>query len=93
MIVARGTYKNDDESQDELIILGLSDLNIKRLLSGKPIMVERKVHGDGIPDGWRIMLMTGKDEETMKAQFQKVGLIKEDTHIIEDKNLGRADDR
>lgn len=88
MIVARGNYE-----EDELLVLGLTAQNVQRLVRGAPILVRREVHGDGIPDGWKIMLVFGQTEEAIKHDFKKNGLIKEDTSIMIEKNLGKADDR
>jgi hypothetical protein len=60
MIIARGS-----EGGEEMLVLGLSQENIKRLQDGKPMYLTRATHGDGIPEGWRIMIFTGKDETAM----------------------------
>ncbi len=87
MIVGRG------ETEDgQVIILGLSSQNVERLLRRKPIVVRREVHGDGIPDGWKIVLCYGKTETSLVEELRQGGLL-DGVNVIQDQNLGRADDR
>jgi hypothetical protein len=60
VIIARAT-----EGGEEMLILGLSAKNLEKLKEGKPMYLTSKTHGEGIPAGWRIMIFTGKDEQTM----------------------------
>jgi len=76
MIIARAT-----EEGDEMLILGLSEENVKRLKGGKPMYLTRKTHGDGIPAGWRIMIFTGKDERTMAEMVKPFCGPETKTHI------------
>jgi hypothetical protein len=53
----------------QLIVLGLSKENRKRLDMGQPIFIERKTHGLAIPENLKICIFSGETEETMKKQF------------------------
>jgi hypothetical protein len=81
VIILRGT-----EGGDEMLILGLSEQNIKKLQEGKPMYLTRKTHGDGIPQGWRIMIFTGKDENKMTEMVKP--FLGPDTEIKIDPRLG-----
>lgn len=85
MIVARGESKDDEQ----FLLLGLTHKNIDRLLSGQPILVQRRTHGEGVPDGWIISLVAGKNEEDIASQLKKGGLITDMTSIFRDPKLGR----
>jgi hypothetical protein len=82
MIIARATDKDS-----ELLILGLSRENVTRLLDGQPIRIRRKTHGDGVPEGWEIIILWGETESTMHAAFVKHGLIGPETKIHRDPRL------
>lgn len=57
MIVGRGAT-NDETKQ--VLLLGVTDDNVKALTSGMPIRVSRETHGPGIPEGWLIVIVHGK---------------------------------
>jgi hypothetical protein len=76
MIIARGT-----EEKEEMLILGLSAKNIEKLKEGKPMYLTRKTHGDGIPQGWRIVIFTGKDEQSMAQQIKPFMTPDAKTHV------------
>jgi hypothetical protein len=59
MIVARAK-RNSPKGQGQVIILGLTQENVIHLTEGKPMVINRKTHGDGIPDGWEIVIVFGK---------------------------------
>jgi len=83
MIIARsrtGTGK-------ELLILGLSRANIERMTSGKPVHVKEATHGEGIPDGWEIVIMFGETEQEMQKQFVEAGMIGPETKVNIDPRL------
>lgn len=88
MVIGRAS-KNEGES--EILIIGLSKLNVARLLSGSPIFMNRKTHGVGLPEGLEICIMYGETEEAMTKQMAEVGLITPDTQIHEEPKLGRLD--
>jgi hypothetical protein len=87
MIFARGTKDGDD-----ILIIGLSHRNVVRMINGEPITIKRAVHGDGVPEGWQIMIFTDKDEAAMARGLKKIGLIDESTPTHPSKTLGTSDE-
>jgi len=84
VIVARAKRDNGGE----ILMLGLSHENLRRIHDGKPLHVRREAHGDGIPEGWEIVIFTGKDEFEMQRVFQEGGLIGPETKVHVDPRLG-----
>ena len=84
MIIARGKMEGD-----ELLMLGLSHQNVRRLLSGEPIHIHRSSHGDGIPKGWRILICAGETEKSIESDFRKAGVVDEATPRIVERRLGK----
>ncbi len=82
MLIARGV-----DGKDQLIILGLSHENIAGLLAGHPMVLKRESHGDGVPEGWEIVIFTGNTEADLAREFQQSGLIGPDTQIRKDPRL------
>ena len=83
MIIARsktGTGK-------ELLIFGLSRVNVERMMAGKPVHIRKESHGDGIPDGWEVVIMFGETEQEMQKQFAKAGMIDQHTKVNIDPRL------
>jgi hypothetical protein len=87
MIIARATK----DTGEEMIILGLTMVNLRRLAGGEPIICKRETHGDGIPQGWQISIIVGETEESIYEQFKKAGLIRPQTQVIKDPRLGASD--
>lgn len=87
MIFARGEHGNE-----KLLIIGLSAKNVHRLLLKVPILIRREIHGDAVPEDWKIMIMAGETEEAIEAELRKNGLIGEDAHRIQQRNLGTSSD-
>ncbi len=83
MIIARAKRQNGGE----ILMLGLSKQNLNRIEEGMPLHVRREVHGDGIPEGWEIVIFTGKTEQEMQKMFVEGGLIGPDTKINIDPRL------
>lgn len=79
MMIARGHLAHDRAT--EFLMLGLSRENINRLIAGKPIVVKKDTHGDGVPDGWEIVILFGETE------LEKVGFVKPDTKVTIDPRL------
>jgi hypothetical protein len=77
MIIARGS----SGSHDEVLILGLSRENIRRLQEGEPIRIRRATHGDGIPARWQIVIIFGETEQSMRREFEEHGMIGPETKI------------
>lgn len=84
MIIARATTDHG-----ELLILGLSAINVTRMMAGKPIVIREKTHGEGVPKGWEIMIFTGETEVQMQDALQKAGVIGPETKINVDPKLGK----
>jgi hypothetical protein len=53
----------------DIVILGLSEENIKRMKDNKPMLIDLKEVG--IP-GIKIMIFTGKTEEEMFEDFKEI---------------------
>ena len=60
-----------------LVGLGLSKMNIRKLKEGKPILVEGAELGIELD----IFVMYGNTEKEMVADLHKAGLIKDDTPV------------
>jgi hypothetical protein len=82
MIVGRA--QNDKE---QLILLGLSHENIRRLMKGEPMRITRATHGDGVPDGWVIIIDYGETEQALAAKLKSMGVIDEETIVHKDPRL------
>ena len=54
-------------------------------MKGNPMVLKRETHGDGIPEGWEILIIYGITEGAMKAQLAP--LMDADTKIISDPRL------
>lgn len=82
MIIARAT-----SGSGEFLIIGLSRDNINRLVDGNPIQTTPKAHGDGIPEGWSILLMFGETEADIHRELAGAGMIDDNTKVIVDPRL------
>jgi hypothetical protein len=82
MIIARGSSNGG-----ELLILGLSHGNINRLLAGQPMRMTRQTHGDGVPDGWTIVIMAGESEQALEQVLRQAGALGPQTTIIVDPRM------
>lgn len=82
MLIAKGTM-----GDDTFVLLGLSRENITRLLSGQPMSISRRSHGDGVPDGLVIGIMFGETEDEMKRVLEKADIVNEQTNIFRDPRL------
>lgn len=74
MIVARA-----GSEKEPLLMLGLSRVNIERLQANEPMMITRKAHGDGIPEGWTIVIMFGETEQEMVKALSRKGMVGPET--------------
>ena len=81
MIIARATR----EGGGELLLLGLSMKNLERAFAGDPVHIRKEVHGDGVPDGWEIVIVIGEDEASLYRQLKP--LINQNTVIHKDPRL------
>lgn len=82
MIIARTTIETT-----QFILLGLSRVNIHRLMEGKPILLRRETHGAGVPEGWTIGITFGETELQMKKELEDAGLLGPETKIHVDPRL------
>jgi hypothetical protein len=82
MIIARG-----EKGGHQMIMLGLSEENVRRLQGGKPIDIKRESHGDGVPEGWEIVIFVGETEQSMKKELESLGAIGPETKITVDPRL------
>jgi hypothetical protein len=71
----------------EALLLGLSRENVRRLQAKQPIRLRRQTHGDGVPEGWEIVIFFGETELSMKEELEKLGAIGPDTKVHVDPNL------
>lgn len=83
MILGRG-----ETNGREMLILGLSRVNVERLVSGQPIRIRKESHGDGVPQGWEILIIYGNTELELASHLRSVGLLKPETQIKVDPRLG-----
>lgn len=90
MIIARAFGEGHDGKPTELLILGVSDQNVARLLEGKPIRISRETHGDGVPEGWSIMILHGKTEDHLAQMLKDAGAVGPDTKVIRDPKLNKS---
>lgn len=86
MIIARGSHRTGDKT-NEVLVLGLSRTNIDRLVKGDPIQITRATHGDGVPEGWEIVITFGVTEMDMARDFKSAGVIGPDTKVTIDARL------
>lgn len=84
MIIARASRTG---SEGEILLLGLSRENVRRLQEGQPIHIRRVSHGEGVPEGWEIVILFGETERAIKSDLEKHGLISPETKIHVDPRL------
>jgi hypothetical protein len=75
MMIARGS-----KDGNELLLLGLSHENVARLVEGQPIHLLRITHGEGIPDGWEVIICVGKTEHDIVSTLKQAGVIDDMTN-------------
>lgn len=68
MILGRGTNR---ENGKELLIIGLSAHNLAELIRGNPAYIRKEIHGNGVPDGWEILIIGGDTEESLAKDVLK----------------------
>jgi len=54
---------------EQLLVLGLSHKNLRRLKRGFPIKITRQSHGLSIPPGLKIFLFAGETEASISRQM------------------------
>jgi hypothetical protein len=75
MVIARATT----HAGKEMLVIGLSKENRKRLDSGQPIDISTHTHGEGIPEHLHLVIFGGIDEDTMQDDLR--ALIGPDTVV------------
>lgn len=65
----------------EGLLLGLSAENLRRLKLGDPIHVTKETHGEGIPDGWDLLITYGETEKDMCDELEKHGLLQPGVNV------------
>lgn len=84
MMIARAT---SDDGKTEVLLLGLSRVNVERLMQGKPIRIAQETHGEGIPEGWKILILFGETENDMREELRAAGVIDAQTKETTDPRL------
>jgi hypothetical protein len=84
MTIARAT---NPKNGNQIFMLGLSRENINRLQQDKPIHIKKYTHGEGVPEGWDIVLFFGETEQEMQKMFVKHGMIGPETKVHIDPRL------
>lgn len=84
-MIARGTI-----GTKELLTLGLSRKNVERLMAGQPIQIKRDTHGQGVPDGWEILILFGETEDSFLKALHDAGAIGPKTKINRDPKLDQT---
>lgn len=82
MIIARA-----GSEKEPVLMLGLARVNIERLQADQPIKITRKSHGDGIPEGWTIIIMFGETEREMVKALSRAAMVGPDTKFNIDPRL------
>ena len=77
----------DKPDGTRILMLGLSRGNIGRLLDGKPMLLKRETHGDGVPEGWEICVVFGETEQAIVDLLSKADLIAPTTRVIKEPKL------
>jgi hypothetical protein len=68
MLLARATTRQGDD----LLVIGLSKENRRRLELGQPIHLTTQTHGDAIPKALHLLIFVGDTEESMQEQLQEL---------------------
>jgi len=61
-----------------LVILGMSGVNVTRMIAHEPVTVDVGALGDGMPE-LQVVIMYGKTEAVIVDQLREAGLIGPDT--------------
>lgn len=71
-----------DNGDVQMLIIGLSDLNLEKLKKGQPIHVRRETHGGAIPEHWEIVILNGATENDMAGALKRAGMLGPGTQIL-----------
>ena len=63
------------------LLLGLSRINIERLLAGQPIKITNQTHGPCVPPNLTLAIMFGETEASLREDLVKLGLIDKETQF------------
>jgi hypothetical protein len=75
MLLARATTHQGND----LLVIGLSKENRRRMELGQPIHLTTQTHGDAIPKALHLLIFAGETEDSMQAEIQ--ALIGADTVV------------
>ena len=64
-----------------IIVVGLSRDNVKRLVAGDSILLQRERHGPILPEGLEIVLTFGTTEEDIAERLRRIGAIDDSTPV------------
>jgi hypothetical protein len=67
--------------ETQVLLLGLSEENVRRLQARQPILCRPATHG-GIPEGWELWIMYGDNEGALLAELKQVGMVGPDTELL-----------
>jgi hypothetical protein len=71
-----------------VVLVGLSDENIKRMKEGKPVRVTKEhPAGDALPGGYELCILHGSTEMAILHQLREAGLVTEETVVNKDPRL------
>jgi hypothetical protein len=84
MIVAKAEPKTGG---NQLLILGLSLENVKRLMAGDAIEIKRETHGESVPAGWTIAITYGLTELAIMDELRAAGMVNAETKTTIDPRL------
>lgn len=59
-----------------VLMLGLTEENVKRLKLGQPIHVTRDKHGEAIPDSMDLAILYGKDSDELMNLLRSAGSVR-----------------
>ena len=80
------------EKGKEILMIGLSDENVKRLTTDQPIIIDNAKSKGAIPPGLEVVIFHGKSEQDIYRMLKKHGMIGVDTKIEFDPKLGNVDE-
>lgn len=75
----------DTERHD--ILVGLTEENWKRIMTGEPVHISREKHGRSIPSNMTITIIGGKDEGELLRVLKRHGLVTDKTDVRIDPRL------
>ena len=65
----------------EMVILGITRLNLAKLLAKQPIRVSQETHGAGMPEDLVVIICYGDTEEGLAEELKAVGVLSDETRL------------